>query len=71
MRFCHVLNFFNFNLIEKDNEDNKFVDCAISANAICIIPNDNHFKVLKKVAFPKVNLLTLTEFDNQYKIELF
>ncbi len=61
--------FFRFNLIEKDSTDNKFVDCAISADADCIISNDKHFQILKTITFPKVNVLTLNEFE-KYKLEI-
>ncbi len=58
--------FFNFNLI-LDGDDNKFADCAIASNAICLVSNDSHFKVLKFIPFPKVNLLTLEDFEEKYK----
>ncbi|OFX22352.1 MAG: putative toxin-antitoxin system toxin component, PIN family [Bacteroidetes bacterium GWA2_31_9] len=28
--------FYNFNLIDNDTDDNKFVDCAVAADAFCI-----------------------------------
>ena len=59
--------YFNFNLIQSDKSDNKFVDCAISANAVCIISNDNHFGGLKSIDFPRVKVLTLADFDKEYK----
>jgi putative PIN family toxin of toxin-antitoxin system len=59
--------YFNFGLIRQDEDDNKFVDCAISANAFCLISNDNHFQVLKTVKFPQVSVLTLSEFEAKYR----
>ena len=59
--------FYNFNLIEQDPDDNKYVDCAIAGDALCLVSNDKHFSVLKKTDFPKVNWLILTEFEEQYK----
>lgn len=53
---------FFWNFITADPDDNKFVDCAIAANADYIITNDAHFNVLRNIAFPKVNILTLHEF---------
>ena len=53
---------FRFNLIETDPDDNKVVDCAIIANADFIVSEDSHFRVLKSIEFPKVNVLTLDEF---------
>lgn len=54
--------FFKFNLIESDPDDNKFVDCAIAANADYIVTEDKHFRALKKIKFPKVACLTLPQF---------
>ena len=59
--------FFNFGLITEDANDNKFVDCAIAANAICLVSNDKHFQVLKTVDFPKVTIYKLMEFEKKYK----
>jgi len=53
---------FKWNFITADPDDNKFVDCAIAANADYIITNDAHFNILKNIAFPKVNVLTLQQF---------
>lgn len=36
--------YFNFGLISKDEDDNKFVDCAVSANAVCLVPTTIIFK---------------------------
>lgn len=59
--------YFRFNLIEQDGDDNKFVDCAIASNAMCIVSNDAHFQVLRSVDFPNVPILTLTEFESEYR----
>ena len=67
LRSPFVLRFdpqFHFNLIEADPDDNKFVDCAIIANADFIVSDDSHFRVLQSIPFPKVNVLTLDEFSN-------
>jgi len=52
---------FRFNLISADPDDNKFVDCAIVANADYIVTQDTHFDVLKKIRFPKVNIIRIEE----------
>lgn len=54
--------YFRWNLISIDPDDNKFVDCAISARAQLIVTNDKHFKVLKAVDFPVVELMDADEF---------
>jgi len=59
--------YFRFLLITQDMDDNKFVDCAISANAFCIVSNDKHFKVLGKTSFPKVRVLDLPDFETLFK----
>jgi len=38
--------YFSWGLIKEDEDDNKFVDCAIAANAKYIISNDKHFSIL-------------------------
>lgn len=54
--------FFNWGLIKEDEDDNKFVDCAIAANAKFIISNDKHFRILKEIEFPKVDVIGIEEF---------
>lgn len=58
--------YFNFQLISQDEDDNKFVDCAIASNAYAIISNDKHFQELKEIPFPKVRILTLPEFQDAF-----
>jgi putative PIN family toxin of toxin-antitoxin system len=53
---------YNFHLIEQDPDDNKFVDCAIVANADYIVSEDSHFRVLSDIPFPKVNVILLDDF---------
>jgi putative PIN family toxin of toxin-antitoxin system len=49
-------------LITDDPDDDKFVDCAIAANADFIVSDDRHFKILKKIGFPKVIAIKLEDF---------
>lgn len=53
---------FAFHLIDSDPDDNKFVDCAIAANAKYIVSQDHHFDVLKQIPFPKVDIITIQQF---------
>jgi len=57
-----VIPDFKWNLISADPDDNKFVDCAVAANADFIVTNDAHFNILKTISFPKVNTISLQEF---------
>ena len=53
---------YHFGLISQDADDNKFVDCAIIANADYIVSEDSHFKELNTIPFPQVRLLSLPQF---------
>ena len=57
-----VTPFYNWNLITADPDDNKFVDCAIAANAKFIVTEDHHFGVLKEIPFPSVAVVSIDEF---------
>lgn len=62
-----VDTYFKFNLITADPDDNKFVDCAIAANAEYIVTNDKHFKELEIVDFPRVKHISIDEFVTRLK----
>ena len=51
-----------FELITQDPDDNKFVDCAIAANASYVVTNDHHFDVLKGLNYPPIDVIKLEEF---------
>lgn len=53
---------FRFDLIEKDKDDNKFVDCAIAGNASYIVTEDHHFNILKEIKFPSVSVIGIDDF---------
>ena len=54
--------YYHFGLIEADPDDNKFVDCAIAANAQFIVTNDHHYNVLHQIDFRKVNVINIDDF---------
>ena len=54
--------FYKFDLIQADKDDNKFVDCAIAAQAKCIISNDHHYDILSTIPFPHVEVINLADF---------
>ncbi len=56
-----INTYYNFHLMHKDPDDNKFVDCAIAAGAFCIVSEDSDFKVLDTIDFPKVKVLKIAE----------
>jgi uncharacterized protein len=55
--------YFRWNIIIEDPDDNKFADLAISLNADCLITNDKHFKVFKKLDFPKLTVMNPRQFE--------
>ena len=67
-RHPHTLyreSYFRFHLLSNiDKDDDKFVDCAITAGADYIVTEDSHFDHLKQIPFPRLNVLTLDEFND-------
>lgn len=57
--------YIHFGLITIDVDDNKFVDCAVAADAEYIVTNDKHFEVLNEIPWPKVSIIKIKEFISQ------
>lgn len=65
MRSPNVLRkdpYYRFRLIRQDEDDNKFVDCAIISGADYIVSEDSHFRILESIPFPKINVIRLDDF---------
>jgi len=60
-----VSTYFRFDLLTKDPDDNKFVDCAIASNSDFIVTEDTDFKALRTIDFPKVEIRSIQEFKEQ------
>lgn len=54
--------YYKWLLIEKDTDDNKFVDCAIAGNVKYVVTNDKHFNVLKNIDFPSIEVVSADQF---------
>ena len=54
--------YYHWELIKADYDDNKFADCAIAGNVDYLVTNDKDFNILKKIDFPKINVINLDEF---------
>ncbi len=65
-----ITKYFKWNLITADPDDNKFVDCAIAANAKFLVSNDKHFNILKEIYFPRIELLKADEFKANCKFKV-
>ena len=55
-------SYVHFRLLPGDADDNKFVDCAIASNAKYIVSQDHHFDILKRIPFPKVDVISIDSF---------
>lgn len=56
-----ITTYYRFNLLA-DEDDNKFVDCDIAANADFIVSHDRDFSVLRRIEFPKVVVISSDQF---------
>lgn len=54
--------YFKWELIDKDGDDNKFVDCALNGRASFLVTDDRHYRHLKNIPFPRVEVLRTEEF---------
>ena len=59
-----ITPFYHFNTISKDPDDNKFVDCAVEGQAKFIVTEDNHYKILEDLQFPKIEIIGLDDAMN-------
>jgi len=57
-----ITKYYNWQLIKLDPDDDKFVDCAVAANADYLVTNDKHFNVLEQIDFPPVHLISAEDF---------
>lgn len=57
-----ITTYYNFRLL-RDEDDDKFVDCAIAANADFIVSHDKHFNILKSIDFPMVEVIKTEDFE--------
>lgn len=53
---------FSFNLLSNDPDDNKFVDCYLNSEANYLVTNDKDYNPLKKIEYPKLNIISIEEF---------
>jgi uncharacterized protein len=57
---------YKWQLVEKDPDDNKFVDCTVGINADYLVSDDKHILDLLKIPnlFPPVPIVTFRQFKN-------
>lgn len=56
-----VEKYYHWRLLQ-DEDDDKFVDCAIACNADFILTEDTDFKTLMNILFPKVRIISVQHF---------
>lgn len=57
--------YFKWSLITEDADDNKFVDCALNGRANFLVTDDKHFRILKDIGFPPVQIIRTAKFLEQ------
>jgi len=57
-----ITPYYHFELITTDRDDNKFIDCAIAANATFIVSDDKHFLHLQQIDYPRLLVIKIMEF---------
>ncbi|MFN3479071.1 MAG: putative toxin-antitoxin system toxin component, PIN family [Thermodesulfovibrionales bacterium] len=55
-----IMSIEKMEIIKDDPQDNKFIECAVTANAQYIISGDRHLKALK--SFGNIRILSPSEF---------
>lgn len=61
--FEEVIVYYSWRLVSQDEDDDKFTDAYVAANADFLISNDSAIIRLKNNSFPRFNILTLEEFS--------
>ncbi len=54
--------YFSWELMYNDPDDNKYVDCALVANADYLVSEDRHFSILQHIGFPSVSVIRVDDF---------
>ncbi|GAB4009290.1 hypothetical protein GCM10028808_17470 [Spirosoma migulaei] len=54
--------YFEWGLMHNDPDDNKYVDCALVANADHLVSEDRHFSILRDIEFPRLSVIRIDEF---------
>lgn len=60
-------SYYKWRMISIDEDDNKYVDCAIAGAANYLVTQDKHFAILREIRFPKINVIRIDEFASILK----
>jgi putative PIN family toxin of toxin-antitoxin system len=58
----HITSYYQWQLIDNDPDDNKYVDCVIAGSAEYLVTEDQHFNVLKTIPFPQIATKSIDYF---------
>lgn len=61
---AYITTYFKYPFLN-DPDDNKFVECAIAANAQFLVTHDRDFNLLKDIPFPKVEVINTDVFHEK------
>lgn len=61
---------YQWQLVDNDPDDNKFVDCYYLSGADHLISNDRHLHQNKTVDFPPISVLRYDEFEAMFRESL-
>lgn len=62
-----VTDYYCWELINSDPDDNKFTDAFLNGQADYLVTNDAHFNAVKGSEFPKIEIMSANEFLNILK----
>jgi len=65
----YITRYYRWFAVKADPDDDKFVDCYIAAGAVCLITEDKHFTAVKKMKFPPVQVMSMSEFEQFFNRE--
>ncbi|MCO6488274.1 MAG: putative toxin-antitoxin system toxin component, PIN family [Phaeodactylibacter sp.] len=54
--------YFKWAILHLDGDDNKFADCAFNGRADFIVTDDRHFRILSKIDFPYIKVISTKQF---------
>jgi uncharacterized protein len=58
----YITRYYRWNFIVADPDDDKFVDCAIAAQAQYIVSEDNHLQILNRERLFFLKTIKIAEF---------
>ena len=59
----YITRYYRWFAVKSDPDDDKFVDCFVASGASYLITEDNHFKVVKTLKFPVIEVVGIREFE--------